>query len=169
MARDMGWQRGGVVVEQLTDRAIRSMNAERRLDVWDEKVTGLVLRLTPKGTKTWAVFYRFRGQQRRYTLGSWRADASRGASLSLAQARDEAERILAMVRLGPDPQAVKLDERAAATVKALEERRVKAEGGPLTVERLLALCLADLRLKPKTEREWRRLAAVRDHPEAWPN
>ncbi len=72
--------------------------------------------------------------------------------------------ILAKVRLGTDPQAVKLDERMAARVKAFEERRVKAEGGPLTVERLVSLCLADLKLKPKTEREWRRLAAVEITP-----
>lgn len=38
------------------------------------------------------------------------------------------------------------------------EKRLRLEGGPLTVERLVARCLGALPLRPKTDRELRRLA-----------
>ncbi len=149
---------------ELTDKMIRGYSTQRRLDVWDARVTGLVLRVTPSGAKSWSVFYRFSGQQRRYKLGAWKAEETRGAGLTLASARRDAERVLAQVRTGTDPQAAKSEAKRVAQHEAAERRRLEAQGGPLTVERLVARCLDALPLRPTTAKEWRRLASVEITP-----
>ena len=145
---------------ELTEQAIRSLKATERLDLWDSKVTGLVLRATPNGVKTWGLWYRFNGQRRRYTLGSWKREDTRGKGLPLAAARREAEGLLAEIRLGRDPQAGRLQARIDEARRVEEEQRLAVAGGPLTVERLVRGCLAAITLSPKTGREWHRLAEV---------
>ena len=61
--------------------------------------------------------------------------------------------MLAKVRLGADPHVTRLGARVAAQRRAQEERRLRSEGGPLTVERLAKRCLDALPLRPKTDRE----------------
>jgi len=55
----------------LTDLAIRKLTptAGRQVDVYDAVVRGLVLRVSPSGTKTFVVWYRIGGKARRLTLG----------------------------------------------------------------------------------------------------
>lgn len=74
----------------------------------DDVVTGLSLRcLATK--KSWSLYYRFRGQQRRPTLGNY-------PTLTLADAREVARGILKQVAQGIDPSAEKQDSRGAMTV-----------------------------------------------------
>jgi Arm DNA-binding domain len=84
----------------LTDTAIRKMKptAGRQVDVYDSNVRGLVLRVSPNGTKTFVVWYRIGGKARRLTLG-------RFPILQLADARQRAKAALVQVADGRDPAA----------------------------------------------------------------
>ena len=70
----------------------------QRAEYRDGHTRGLVLRITPNGKKTWAVFYRRKSdaRKRRYTIGAYPA-------FSLNEARDRAQEILAAVARGEDP------------------------------------------------------------------
>jgi integrase len=139
----------------LDDRSIRALRPPRdgRTELRDVKVRGLILRVTPAGVKTFAVRYRAGGcRPQCYTLGKFRPGDVRGEGITLAEARDQAQRVLAQVRLGQDPQAVKL-----AT-------RTRGDDGVLTVAALTTRCLEALPLRPRTANEWRRLAKTEIAP-----
>jgi hypothetical protein len=70
-------------------------------------VPGLVLRVTSGDIKTFALWYRVHGRPRRYTFGRY-------PTVSLADAREQAQNILAGARRGEDAQAAKLEARTAA-------------------------------------------------------
>lgn len=146
-----------MAVIPLDDRTIRSLRppASGRFEVRDSKVRGLVLRVTPAGVKTFSVVYRTKVGQvaRRYLLGTFKAEDTRGAGITLASARREAEAILREVAGGGDPQGALVHARRAAAESA-------AAPGPLDVSALVRKCLERLPLRPKTVREWRRLADV---------
>lgn len=139
----------------LDDRTIRSLKpGAKRRDLWDEAVPGLVLRMTPSGAMSWAVWYRAQGIARRVTLGAYDPDGVRGAGLTLKRARDAAQDILAKVRLGADPQAQKV--KAKAEARQAQQRRVI--DATRTVEALTRRALEALPLRATTAREWGRLA-----------
>jgi integrase len=84
---------------KLTDKYVASVSAPpgKRLDLFDQQINGLILRVTDQGRKTWVVRYRTEnGRQPRYTLGTYPA-------LKLADARDEAIKLLAQTKIGVDP------------------------------------------------------------------
>jgi hypothetical protein len=70
---------------------------------FDDALPGFGLRVRATGARTWIVQYAINKRTRRVTIGST-------AIFSLAAARAEARKLLAMVRLGGDPAA---DKRAA--------------------------------------------------------
>src|SRR5207253_11524306 len=70
-----------------------------RIDYWDQKVAGLVLRVTGKA-RTYSAWYRMNGAVRRFTLGP--AD-----EITLADARARALEVRAQRRMGVDAVAVK--------------------------------------------------------------
>jgi integrase len=81
----------------------------------DSLEPALSVRVRPSGAKSYQVRYRpkgTRGQPKRYTLGN--VD-----SLSLAEARKEAERIKALATLSHDPAAEKAAQRKELTVSEL--------------------------------------------------
>ena len=85
---------------KLTNIMVASLKpAEKRYEVSDI-VPGLVLRVTPNGTKTYVVRYRFGAKICRLTVG--RAD-----DISLSDARDIAREALKSVRSGINPAAEK--------------------------------------------------------------
>ncbi len=83
----------------LTDLAIRSLSvkAGQRLEVWDGKMPGFGVRVSPHGTKTFVLMYYVDGRKHRETLG-------RFPFLSLAEARAKASGILGRVRNGDEPR-----------------------------------------------------------------
>jgi integrase len=99
-----------------------------RVEHWDTHTTGLGLRVTEKGAKSWVVMYRVNGRQRRLTLGPY-------PRISLADARIRALEALNEVSKGLDPAAEKQAARAADSrartladvVSAYIERRVKPQ------------------------------------------
>ncbi len=106
-----------------TDPFIRSLRptSDDQVDHWDRNVTGLVLRLSPAGKKTWALCFRINGRQRRLTLGRYPA-------LGLADARAQAQAALHTVAVGTDPASVKQDALHAETFADLAREYMERHG-----------------------------------------
>lgn len=115
-----------MATERLTIRRIDALvPLNERYTVWDEELTGLGVRVSPKsgrfpnGRKLFILYYRTAdGVERRPTLGAL-------GQMTLEQARDEARNYLAKVRLGADPSAERQNARAAATVDELADRYLR--------------------------------------------
>ncbi len=88
--------------------------ADGRVQYFDEKLTGLVLRVTSTGAASWSVIYHVATQKRRLTIGPYPA-------VGLAEARRRAQETLAAAARGEDPGAAKQAQRAAPTFKALAD------------------------------------------------
>jgi integrase len=114
----------------LGGRFAREVEVPRKgqTDYFDTEVTGLGLRVSAGGTKSWFVMYRYHGDRRRLTLGS-------SDNLSAAAARKLASRKLGEVATGTDPAA---EKRAAREAHSFAE---------------LAALYIDMHAKPK-KRTW---------------
>ncbi len=88
--------------------------AEGREDWFDEKCTGLGLRVSFTGSKTWFVRYRRARDTRkyRYTIGEYPV-------YGLADAREKATEIILRAKRGEDPAAEKEAEKGAPSFKSL--------------------------------------------------
>jgi integrase len=101
----------------LTDRLIATIKADgQRLDLPDDLVPGLALRVTPSGVKTWSLRYRMEGGRRarvrRLTLGTY-------PTVKLADARKKAQAARRKVDGGTDPAAEKQLAREGDTIADL--------------------------------------------------
>ena len=118
---------GRKVAQKLTQRFVETVTAgqNNRSEYRDGHTRGLVLRVTPKGIKSWAVLYRRKsdGRKRRYTIGTY-------PEFSLADARTQAEAIVARVSRGEDPAAQVQARNAALTFEQLAETWVIRHGRP---------------------------------------
>lgn len=106
--------------QKLTDRTLQSLKppGAGRVEIVDTEAPGLVVRITAKGIKSWAIRYRPKGcAQQRATFGTYPA-------VSLAAARQRAREIAAAAVKGIDLPAAEERERA-------EQR--KRDGRPHTV------------------------------------
>lgn len=99
------------MIEKLTQSRVNSFSVpDKRTDVRDELVTGLVLRLEVSGRKSWYVVYRNKGKQRWFFIGN-------AEFFTLAEARNEARALLGLLARGEDPFAA--DPDPEMTVKEL--------------------------------------------------
>ena len=86
-----------VLKQPLTDLLLRKLKGgEERIEVWDAKFPGFGVRVSPSGTKSFVLLYRFRGLPRRITLGRYPV-------LGLGEARNLAKEALNQVTRGIDP------------------------------------------------------------------
>src|SRR5207248_850622 len=71
-----------ISTEKLTNSRVKNATAPPggRMELWDELLPGLGLRVSGSGTKTWFVRYRFGANQRRLKIGAY-------PSIMLADAR----------------------------------------------------------------------------------
>ncbi len=86
---------------ELTDVWLRGVKppAAGRLEIWDTRAGGLVLRITPAGAATWSVRARTAdGKRTRPKIGTWPA-------VGIAEARKRALGISAAILAGGDPVA----------------------------------------------------------------
>jgi integrase len=84
--------------------------------VWDAKLTGFGLKVTPAGSKVFIFQYRLGGRGakvRRYTIGKY-------GPLTPDQARAEAQRLAMLVAQGADPQRGKVERRRQAVELAFD-------------------------------------------------
>ncbi|MES0074120.1 tyrosine-type recombinase/integrase [Mesorhizobium sp. M0058] len=98
----------------LTTRFVDTAAVKTRTDFWDDKVRGLVLRVTPAGIKTWTVVYTRASDsaKQRVTLGRYDA-------IDLERARAKALKTMSAVAEGEDPSEKKRTAKAAMTVEEL--------------------------------------------------
>ncbi|MBM3266318.1 MAG: tyrosine-type recombinase/integrase [Candidatus Sericytochromatia bacterium] len=91
-----------------------------RAEYLDRHLTGLGLRVSSSGRKTWYVLFRTKGDPKlkRLTLGSYPA-------MSLADARERAQEVLLAADRGLDPAAEKQEERKAPTFAYLAEEYLR--------------------------------------------
>jgi integrase len=104
-----GWKNNRVTAAALAVverrwRAGELHSGAGRLTVKDSDVTGLELRLSRTGARSWAISLRVDGQQRRFTIPS-------SADLSLAEARDAGQDLRNAIRRGADPTAERREQR----------------------------------------------------------
>lgn len=100
--------------ERLTDKRVSALRPlpDRRFALFDSQCSGLAIRVTEAGVKSWSVMYRLNGKIRRDTLGAYPA-------VSLARARTLAAQVLERVEVGKDPRQVEAEAKAAeASMKA---------------------------------------------------
>jgi integrase len=93
--------------------------------VYDKSLPGFGVRITQSGAKSWIVDYRGDGggrgaATRRITIGKL-------SLVTAHQARREARRILARVRLGSDPASERASLRCAATIKTIADDYMETE------------------------------------------
>lgn len=96
---------------KLTVAAVEKIRppASGRLEIFDELMPGLALRVTDKGRKSWSVMFRLHGKLVRMTLGIYPV-------LKLDRARAAARAALLAVQEGRDPRT----ERAARVADTVE-------------------------------------------------
>jgi integrase len=93
----------------LSDPQVRQLRpGSTPIEVRDGHARGLILQILPSGRKLWTVRYRYRGSQRRFTLGEY-------PTMSLAKARNAAEDARAEIRNGGDPAGERQAAREAPT------------------------------------------------------
>ena len=77
-----------MAMQVLTVRGIEALKPRtKRYEVFDALTPSLAIRVTPSGHKSWVLYYRHHGRQRRLTLGRY------------------PDRPLAEARIGSDPRA----------------------------------------------------------------
>ncbi len=107
------------MAKPLTVKALENMKSgDTRKEIPDGFMRGLFFVLQPTGKASWAVRYRFAGQTRKLTLGTYPA-------IDLKAARELASRALVKVAGGEDPaaekQAAKKADRAPAERDLVEK------------------------------------------------
>ena len=95
----------------LTERRIRNAEPEPKTRIlWDGRVKGLGVRITPRGTKSYILNYRIGGREYRATL-------ARVSELSLKAARERANEEYVAIRAGqPHPLERRREANVAPTV-----------------------------------------------------
>jgi integrase len=84
--------------QPLTDLLLRKLKgADERIEIWDAKLPGFGVRVSPSGTKSFVLLYRFRGERRRLTLGRYPV-------VGLGEARLAVQEVLNQVARGIDPR-----------------------------------------------------------------
>jgi integrase len=126
----------------LNDRTLKALKPKpgQRYEVKDAVTPGLVVRVTDKGTKTFALVHRYPGSPH----PSRRAIGTYGA-IGLAEARSEARRWLALIEKGIDPRHELERQRIA-------EQRKQADTFGAVFESLCATKLKDQRRGHVVER-----------------
>ena len=107
-----------VTQNRLTDAEIKRLPvpATGKIITWDAQVTGLGVRVTAAGHRSFVLDYRTRGgRRRRYTIGAF-------PDWSVVGAREEARKLKRQIDTGGDPLAEIETERGAPTVADLIER-----------------------------------------------
>lgn len=96
---------------RMTNAIIENLTVEQRTDYTDAATSNLILRVTPKGTKTWSIRYKDRsGNYRRFTLGAF-------PEMGYITARLEALRVKGRHLDGCDPQGDRVARRTDTTVE----------------------------------------------------
>ena len=99
---------------KFTDKSIAALKpGPSRYEKWEDGRTGLGIRVSPKGRKTWVYMYRFSGKARRMGLGTYPAVGLASAHVKHAHAK-------LLLRKGIDPGAQQLEKKQIENAPALD-------------------------------------------------
>lgn len=84
--------------KKLTAAFVESVKVKKRTEYYDEVTSGLGLRVSPSGNKTFFFRYRYNGRNRRYNIGKY------SRVITLKTARDRVDELRVQVKKGGDPQ-----------------------------------------------------------------
>lgn len=111
--------------------------------LWDSKVSGFGLKVTPAGSKIYVFQYRMANPGAAKAAPARRMSIGKHGAITPDQARTRAEELAAIVKLGTDPQQAAADKIAAkAEAKRQAEAKAKLEG-ELAFEKLAARWLEE--------------------------
>ena len=159
---------------ELTDVWLRGVKPPEagRLEIWDTRVTGLVLRVTPTGSATWSVRMRTAdGKRTRPKLGTWPA-------MGITEARKQALATTVVIQSGGDPVAAKRASQVARKARAgmptvadrlIAWREAKAEAWSIRYQKEVErICKAEIvpklgkrHLTETTREDWTKLIAAK--------
>ncbi|MCZ6858995.1 MAG: integrase arm-type DNA-binding domain-containing protein, partial [Alphaproteobacteria bacterium] len=113
---------------RFTDRGIAAIKPKaERYEVWEDGRTGLGVRVSPKGRKSWVYMYRFNGKARRMGIGTYPA-------IGLAKARVMHAGAKEILAKGADPGTQQTErkraERSAETVFDLADEYLEKWARP---------------------------------------
>ena len=108
-----------------TTRSIEALKVRVRTDFTDPETKGLNLRVTPQGSRTWALLYRRKGdsKKRRVTLGEF-------PQIGLSEARRLAEAKRVEIKSGQDPADKVAQLKKAETLGELLDRFLEKHPRP---------------------------------------
>jgi integrase len=113
---------------RFTDKGIAALKPKaERYEVWEDGKTGLGVRVSTRGRKSWIYMYRFDGRARRMTLGTYPPLTLANARVLQAKAKESKEK-------GEDPGVAHIAERRAErqahTVADLVEEYLEKHARP---------------------------------------
>ena len=128
----------------LTDKRVRDLRSEGKdVFLWDARMPGFGVRVTPAGAKSFVLHYRVGRHSRRITVG--RIDSHK---VGLEQARQEAREMLRAIGKGRDPVAERRARRDAMTLGELLEtwmdEHSRVNNRPATIKKNEALIRRNL-------------------------
>jgi integrase len=100
-------------VDNLTNTAIGKLEPDEKKEyvVSDTEIQKLKIRVTPKGSKIFYLFWKKNGKQNKYRIGKF-------GDIGLPAARKSAEKLLAKISLDENPQADRAKERVVQKQEA---------------------------------------------------
>ena len=133
----------------LTAASVERLKSPRagQTDYFDRRLPSFGLRLSYHGTKSWFVMTRLDGKLVRFTLGKHPA-------LSLAEARREARNVMDLTAVGKDPRRLRAESE--------QKRREERQNTYIACAAEFIEKHAERRLRPSTQREYRRILLGRD-------
>lgn len=99
---------------KFTHQLIKGIEVEKRTDFYDTIESGLAIRVSKKGTKTFFYRYRFSGKNKRFTIG-------RFPGIGLSDARKRVQKLKVKVNDGIDPQAEKQKKKNQTALQTFKE------------------------------------------------
>jgi integrase len=138
------------MTKALTSKRIETVQpTSSRQEIPDGLLVGLYLVVQPSGARSFAVRYRYAGQPRKLTLGSYPA-------ISLEAARDIGRKALRVAAEGRDPATEKQSAKGDAKRQVAEEVRGKRD----LFENVAADFIARHAMKSTRETTWRETARI---------
>lgn len=108
-------------IERLTNQFVQLAycpEGKRKVDYYDDLITGFVLEVRPSGGRTYYLRYQDEhGRQKQHKIGA-------AHDITLAQARKKAKELRAQVVLGGDPAAKRKEKKAVPTYNELADQHL---------------------------------------------
>jgi hypothetical protein len=114
---------------RLTAKSVAALKPQgSRAVIWDDRLKGFGVRVSPSGRKTYVAYARVGRLQRLMTIGA-------DAIFTVEEARERADTIIRQARDGIDPQAARRAARTAMTVAELCDAYMEAARSGLVTTR----------------------------------